>query len=127
MDAYQHEAAARPVFPTAAAIHGLSQLPDELPQHGMAPEAVLQLLAAHAGPATIHTNSGPYSGFVTGASMANFTAMDITASYLHASGIEPVERGPESSRRARGLAALPTGEDVERSLQLTLRSLPAGV
>jgi hypothetical protein len=103
MEAYQREAAARPVFPTEEAMAGLSQLPDEPPQQGLAPEAVLQLLAKSAGPATVHTNSGRYFGFVTGANMANFLAMDITASYLHVCGMESVARGPESSRRAPGV------------------------
>ncbi len=80
MEAYQREAAARPVFPTEEAMAGLSQLPDELPQQGLAPEAVLQLLADAAGPATVHTNSGRYFGFVTGASLPAAQAANMLAS-----------------------------------------------
>lgn len=79
IEAYPQEAAARPVFPTAAALAGLYQLPGELPLHGLAPEVVLRLLADHAGPATVHTNSGRYFGFVTGASLPAAQAANMLA------------------------------------------------
>jgi glutamate/tyrosine decarboxylase-like PLP-dependent enzyme len=59
----------RPVVPSAGALMGLGPVAGPLPDGPTDPAEVLQLLDAHASPATIASAGGRYFGFVTGATL----------------------------------------------------------
>ncbi len=56
----------RPVFPSDDAIDALSVFDDQLPDQGMKPAAMLELLHRHGSPAAIAQTGGRYFGFVNG-------------------------------------------------------------
>jgi glutamate/tyrosine decarboxylase-like PLP-dependent enzyme len=59
----------RSVTPTAAALDGLFQLDEALPDHPTDPEAVLSILDEIGSPATVASAGPRYFGFVTGGSL----------------------------------------------------------
>lgn len=59
----------RPVYPTAAAIEGLSVFHEPLPNEGTDAQAVIAMLDEVGSTATVQTNGPRYFGFVTGGAM----------------------------------------------------------
>ncbi len=64
--AYLRERDSRPVFPESSSIEALSGFVEALPEAGMAPQQVLQLLDEVGAPGTVGSSGGRYFGFVTG-------------------------------------------------------------
>ncbi|HSF86929.1 MAG TPA: pyridoxal-dependent decarboxylase [Acidimicrobiia bacterium] len=64
--AYLARRGAGPVFPSDDAIAALDALPIDLPETGLPPSEVLELLDAVGSPATVHSTGGRYFGFVNG-------------------------------------------------------------
>ena len=59
----------RPVAPLAESMPGLRLLATPLPDSGLPPNEVIQLLDEAAGPATVANTGGRYFGFVTGGTL----------------------------------------------------------
>jgi len=79
IQSYSRNRGTRPVFPSPADLAALYQLPATLPAQGLPPEEVIDLLARHAAPATVHTTGGRYFGFVTGGSLPAAQAANMLA------------------------------------------------
>ena len=77
---YLEEVQERPVAPNAAAVHALSRLAEPLPEGGMPPEAVLQLLDEAGSPATMGIAGPRFFGFVIGGSLPAALAANWLAS-----------------------------------------------
>ena len=59
----------RKVYPTASSLELLSQLNDPLPEEGIKPEEVIEVLHKLGSPNTVASNGGRYFGFVFGGSL----------------------------------------------------------
>jgi len=79
--AYLQTILERPVFPTAAALSGLTTFAEPLPAHSSTAASVLEQLHQHGSPATVATLGGRYFGFVTGSSLPIGLAAKQLATY----------------------------------------------
>ena len=63
---YVHQAKEQRVYPDAESLADLSAFDIDIPEYGIAPEAMLEQLNRIGGPATVPTTGGRYFGFVNG-------------------------------------------------------------